>query len=79
MLQKRQLRLGAGAEEALAALLRSWEGARGPNFGNAPAVKNLLDRIQAKQAARLAPRLEALPGEAEELSLILPEDISGEG
>jgi SpoVK/Ycf46/Vps4 family AAA+-type ATPase len=79
MLQKRQLRLGAGAEEALAALLRSWDGARGPDFGNAGAVKNLLNRIQAKQAARLAPRLEALPDEAEELSRILPEDILGEG
>lgn len=76
-LRKYNYKLTAGALNKLTVLLCSWDSRRGtPSFGNAGDVRNLVNRIRRRHAARLS----SLGREAdeEELHTIIEDDIPDE-
>jgi SpoVK/Ycf46/Vps4 family AAA+-type ATPase/predicted RNA-binding protein with RPS1 domain len=57
------LKLGSGAEEAVAAIIRAMFSVRDRSFGNARAIRTLYEKILQRQAGRLSAEADADPTE----------------
>jgi len=68
--------LSGEAREAVRRKIEEMEEAKGENFANARDVRNLFERIITDQAARIAKMEDPTK---EELKMILPEDVAGDG